>query len=104
MKTKTLKKETEYIRKNAKYAEIFYAPNSKWVENTKFMHPVLKVGFEEKDERYNPAILRYIWIRINPKSKLLNEIEKRIKFNPYKDEGKRFPRYRVEINSLWHFL
>ena len=90
MKTKTLKEETEYIRKNAKYAEIRYAPNSKWVDKTTFLFPILKITFEHRD----------MFIKLNQKSKLLKEIEKRIKFNPYKDREKRFPRYRVEISTI----
>lgn len=94
MKTQLLKEETEYIRKNAKYAEICYAPNSKQIDKTTFLFPILKIVFEHRD----------MFIKLNQKSKLLKEIEKRIKINPYKDRHKRFPRYKVEINTIEYQL
>lgn len=90
MKTKTLKKETEYIRKHATNAQIVYVPNSPYISEITFKYPVLKIEFGK-----NSKI-----ILIHPNSKVLNEIEKTIPFIPGRDDKKNYPKYKVSINSI----
>jgi len=99
MKTQLLKEETEYIRQNAMTAEIVYVPNSHLVAEIKYKIPVIKIGF--RDNQFpNGMVQKYIFSKINKKSKILKEIENQIKFIPGKDDEKKFPRYAVDINSI----